>query len=69
MRYFDFEWDLSSAGIILDDEINLAKLQWQEGDIFMLERLSTGKMILKKKTGVEKFMLEAALMKEENTNG
>jgi len=34
MLHFDFTWDLSSERIILDEELDISKLGWKEGDVF-----------------------------------
>lgn len=36
MLYLDYTWDLSSRGILLDEEINIDKLGWKAGDHFEL---------------------------------
>ncbi len=34
MRHMDYDWDLSSQGIILDQELNTDRLGWRHGDLF-----------------------------------
>lgn len=65
MLHLDFNWDLSPNGIILDEELNTDRLGWQPGDIFVLEETATGKLIIKKQSGLRKMILEAAMEKEK----
>jgi hypothetical protein len=54
MLHLDYNWDLSPDGIILDEELNLERLQWKEGDIFKVVK-NENRFILKKVDPVEKF--------------
>ena len=54
MLHLDYNWDLSPEGILLDEELNLERLQWKEGDIFKVVKLE-GKFALQKVDPVEKF--------------
>lgn len=36
MRYVDYKWDLEPERILFDDELDLDKLGWKEGDHFKL---------------------------------
>lgn len=65
MLYLEYTWDLSKDGILLDEEITAEKLnmnqEFELGDIFVLEMSLAGRLILKKKTGVERLLLGAAI--------
>ena len=65
MLHIDYSWDLHSDRIILDEELNTDRLGWQPGDIFVLEETATGKLIIKKQSGLRKMILEAAMEKEK----
>lgn len=56
MLYYDYIWDLSSAGIQLDSELDTAKLNWQPGDYFELVNLPNGGQALRRLTKLEKFV-------------
>jgi hypothetical protein len=55
MRYLDYTWDLEPEGIILDEELNLERLGWEDGDIFRFVNVN-GKASLLKINPVEKFV-------------
>jgi hypothetical protein len=55
MLHFDFDWDLSANGIILDPELNIDKLGWKGGDYFKLINVN-GKVMLRKVDALEKFL-------------
>ena len=55
MLHFDFTWDLSSERIILDEELDISKLGWKEGDLFKLMDID-GKRQLVKLDPLEKFI-------------
>jgi hypothetical protein len=55
MLYAGYDWDLSPGGIILDDEINLDKLNWNNGDYFKLVVTDTGRKYLKKIDVIEEY--------------
>lgn len=63
MLYYDYNWDLSPTGIILDDELNTDRLGWQGGDYFKFVNVN-GKQMLVKVNDLEKFLL-AGINKEE----
>jgi hypothetical protein len=67
MKYYDYEWDLSTRGIILDNELNVDKLGWQGGDYFKLLNVNGTKMLVKV-NDVEKFLLQG-IEKREDQNG
>lgn len=55
MLYLDFSWDLSPNKLILDDELDLSTLGWQNGDVFKLQ-IVNGKKILVKLDPLESFV-------------
>jgi hypothetical protein len=59
MKYFDYDWDCSSQGIILDNEFNSDKLGWRHGDYFKFVNVN-GRQMLIKVSDLEKFILEGA---------
>jgi hypothetical protein len=67
MLYVDYHFDISPNGIFMDEELTLEKLQgFKPGDVFVLEQTQTGRVVLRKKAGLEKLILDAALDKEKN---
>jgi hypothetical protein len=62
MLYYDYIWDLSPFGIILDDELNTESeyLMWHEGDYFKLV-IKDGRRVLKRIEQPEKFLLDGTL--------
>lgn len=51
----------------MDEELTLEKLPgFKSGDVFVLEQTPTGRVVLRKKAGLEKLMLDAALDKDKN---
>jgi len=57
MLYYDYTWDLSSRGIILDTELNTDKLGWQGGDYFKFVNVN-GQQMLVKVDALEKFLVK-----------
>lgn len=55
MLHYDFDWDLSANGIVLDPELNIDKLGWKGGDYFKLVNIN-GKVMLRKVDPLEKFL-------------
>jgi hypothetical protein len=55
MLYFDYTWDLSDNGIVLDQELDAYKLGWKEGDLFKFVEID-GKQQLVRLDPVEKFL-------------
>lgn len=47
MKYFDYDWDCSPQGIILDEEFNSDKLGWKGGDYFKLVNVNGRQMLVK----------------------
>ena len=60
MKHIDFDWDLEQWGITFDDEINLAKFGWKEGDYFKFVVDADGKRYMKKVDAVEEFLIKGA---------
>lgn len=60
MLYLDYNWDLDPSGIMLDDELNVYNLDWNNGDYFKLVITETGKKYLMKVHELEKFILKGA---------
>jgi len=54
MLYLDYSWDLSPRGIIFDQELNIDKLGWKNGDCFRITNVN-GKAMLVKMEAVEQF--------------
>lgn len=59
MRYFDYDWDLDSDGITLDEELDVDKLGWKNGDYFELRNIN-GRIILKKVDPLIAFIRQGA---------
>ena len=56
MHYIDYVWQLFEWGMILDEEINLDHLKWEDGDYFRLERTKDGtRPVLKKVKVIRKY--------------
>jgi len=55
MLFYDYTWDLTKDGIILDEELNTDGLDWKEGDLFKFVDIN-GKRQLVKLDPVEKFV-------------
>ena len=55
MKYIDYDWDLSPERIILDEELNIDKLGWKAGDLFMVKNIN-GRAMLVKIDPVEQFV-------------
>ena len=55
MLHYDFDWDLSANGIVLDPELNIDKLGWKGGDYFKLVNVD-GKVMLRRIDPLEKFL-------------
>jgi hypothetical protein len=59
MLHYDYTWDLSSKGIILDEELNTDKLGWRGGDYFKFVNVN-GRAMLVKVDALEKFIVDGA---------
>lgn len=66
MLYFDYTWDLSPEGILLDEELNVNKLKWSAGDYFKLVETTDGKHKLVKVNELEAFILLGATKNIDN---
>jgi hypothetical protein len=40
MLYQDYKWDISKLGIILDEEFDIDELEWNDGDLFQLNKVN-----------------------------
>lgn len=47
MLHYDYEWDLSSKGIVLDAELDVDRLGWKGGDYFKLVNVNGRAMLIK----------------------
>ena len=63
MLHLDYNWDLSPSGILLDEELNIDKLGWKDGDYFKVETVD-GRRVLKKVDPLIKFLIKG----KENIN-
>ena len=63
MLHLDYNWDLSPSGILLDEELNIDRLGWKDGDYFKVETVN-GRRILKKVDPLVKFLIKG----KENIN-
>ena len=59
MRYVGYDFDLTEDGIGLDEELDLDKLGWQEGDYFVVKKVN-GKNNLIKIDPLVKFLKDGA---------
>lgn len=55
MKYLDHGWDLTREGIVFDDELDIERFGWQEGDYFVLKHVD-GKNLLVKVDPLIKFL-------------
>lgn len=55
MKYLDYDWDLRSDRIVLDQELNTDKLGWRAGDHFELKNID-GQVQLIKVDPIVKFV-------------
>lgn len=61
MKYYDYEWDISSTRILLDADLNTDNLNWKFGDYFKLIN-KNGRAVLVKVDPLVKFL-------EDGNNG
>ena len=54
MLYMDYNWDLNPWGIRFDEELNIDKLGWKNGDCFKIVNRD-GRAMLVKMDPVEQF--------------
>jgi hypothetical protein len=59
VKYVDYGWDLTKDGIIFDDELDISRLEWHEGDYFVLKKID-GKNMLVKVSPLVKFLKDGA---------
>jgi hypothetical protein len=64
MLHFDYSWDLSPNGIILDEELNVDRLGWKGGDYFQLVNID-GRCHLKKVDPLVKFLKDGEQKHEQ----
>lgn len=57
MKYYDYEWDLASDRIVLDEELDIDKLGWNAGDYFKVKNIN-GRAMLVKVDVLEKFITD-----------
>jgi hypothetical protein len=55
MKYYDYEWDLGTRGIILDPELDIDRLGWHAGDVFKLVNIN-GRVMIQKVDQLEVFL-------------
>jgi hypothetical protein len=68
MLFIDYQWDLSSSGMLLDPELELTNTGWVEGDYFQLQR-TNDRYVLKRMPKLEKFLLDGVQQNvEKDTN-
>jgi hypothetical protein len=64
VKYYDYDWDLSSERIVLDRELNIDKLGWRAGDFFVVQNVN-GRVVLKKVDPLVKFIKEGKNIRSE----
>ena len=47
MKYYDYEWDLNKDRIILDEELDIDRLEWKHGDLFEVKNINGQAMLIK----------------------
>jgi hypothetical protein len=47
MLYVDYSWDLSPGRLVFDEELNIDKLGWQQGDMFEVQNIDGRAMLVK----------------------
>lgn len=55
MRYYDYIWDLNPDQLILDKELDIQKLGWNSGDVFVLVEGQNSQKYLRKMSALERF--------------
>ena len=55
MKYVDYNWDITKERIVLDEQLNIDKLDWKAGDHFELKN-TNGRVELVKVDPVVKFV-------------
>jgi len=64
LKHYDYDWDLSPNGIILDSELNTDRLGWKGGDYFKFVNVD-GRQMLVKVDDLEKFIIKGATEREQ----
>ena len=47
MKHYDYDWDLYSDKIVLDNDLNIDKLGWKHGDYFKVTNINGQAMLVK----------------------
>lgn len=47
MLYIDYTWDLNPNGIKFDQELNIDRLGWKNGDMFTIKNVDGQAMLVK----------------------
>ena len=47
MFYIDYTWQLSNSEILLDKELDIGQLEWEEGNCFRLEKRDGRNVLVK----------------------
>jgi hypothetical protein len=47
MLYIDYTWDLNPNGIKFDQELNIDRLGWKNGDMFAIKNVDGQAMLVK----------------------
>ena len=47
MKYVDYGWELSKDGLVFDDDLDIKKLEWYEGDYFVLRKIDGKNTLIK----------------------
>jgi hypothetical protein len=47
MLYIDYSWDLSENRIILDEDLNIDRLGWRNGDYFQVKNINGRAQLVK----------------------
>lgn len=64
MKHFDYDWDLYPNKIILDQDLDIDKLGWGQGDYFKFVAHDGRKMLVKVDV-TEKFLVDGIQSGEE----
>ena len=64
MKYIDYDWEVSSERIILDNELDIDRLGWRAGDFFVVQNVN-GRVVLKKVDPLVKFIKEGKNIRSE----
>jgi hypothetical protein len=64
VKYIDYDWEVSSERIILDNELDIDRLGWRAGDFFVVQNVN-GRVVLKKVDPLVKFIKEGKNIRSE----